>query len=240
MKTLHYVLLSAVSLALAGCSNVKTIKITADNQDKIFEQIKDSHDLTFEEAGLLQRRVIRSAMANAFGAKTSAMPLGETLGQIIDDEKKSIAEQKTQEQNQDVEAKRAQAADAAATKLMNDVLTVAVYEKGFHKASAEDGDFRDEITLKLVFKNNGTKAIRAFKGEVAFNDLFGESIKTVGLKEDESLAPNAERKVTRSVDFNQFMKEDTRLVTTKLSDMKPTWQPSTILFADGTEMSLKQ
>ena len=217
--------------------NVKEILITEENSEDLFEEIKDTRQLSVEEVGLLQAHVLRSAIVGA-GA---SLPVGKTVGELIERERQlqaddELARAEEAKRKAQEEERRAEAAAAAEEQRegMREAAMVTVYEKGFY-----DGRVQDAITIKLSFENSGDRDVRAFKGVVVFKDVFGDVISRVSLKEDEGLAAGKTIRRSRSIDYNQFDDADTALRATDLEDMSVEWEPDTIIFADGEELRVE-
>jgi hypothetical protein len=225
-------LCSLLALCIVGCSNVKTKKVTADNKDKLWEQIKDSHDLSVEEVQLLQGYLIRQGMKDAMAGKDASFPVGKTVGEMIDDQRRFVADQKARESDEQARREKARGEDDEKRKALLDALTVTLYEKGFATVA-----YQDYVTLRLSYENRSGKDIRGFKGTVVFNDLFGDKIKEVTLKEDEVLRAGETRRVSRSISYNQFIAESQKLRDTQLENMHVAWVPDLIMFNDGTSMA---
>ena len=73
---------------------------------------------------------------------------------------------------------------------------------------------------------------------VVFNDLFGDLIKRVTLKEDDVLKAKKSRRVSRMIDYNQFIDSDQSLNSKEIENLAIRWEPDTILFADGESLSI--
>lgn len=198
--------------------------------------MKDSKELTVDEVQLLQGYVLRSAFKSAFSGGTANVPTGKTIGEMIKDQQKFVADSKTRD---DEDKRRVEAAKVEADKKRQEllaVLAVTVYDKGANKNQYIDNV--SEITLSFSYQNLSAKEIRGFKGTVVFKDVFGDVIKQADIKEDQPLGPNATRRDKRSLNYNMFTDDDKKLLATKLSEMKVVWEPDTILFTDGTSLKV--
>jgi len=113
---------------------------------------------------------------------------------------------------------------------LTDKVPLEVIDKGFI-----EGDFQDYITFTFQFTNTTDKDIEGVKGQVAFNDLFGDQIQRVNLSYDEGI-PAGETKLYRAtVDYNPFIDDDTTLRQTDLSKIKIEWDVNTIIYIDGSQ-----
>lgn len=150
----------------------------------------------------------------------------------------------------DAEHARRERADAEATaaQLVHDqevrrqlapLLTVSVVSKSYLPKDPDAERYADYIALTFAYRNKGTKAIRAFQGDVTFLDTFGDSIYSAHLKVDLPLAPGQMRREPgRIIKYNPLRVEHQRLRNVALSKMKVVWQPSDVVFADGSRVSL--
>jgi hypothetical protein len=228
-------LLLVILIAVAGCSgNVKNLRITEENKNTVFDQIKTTKDLTVEEVGLLQAYVLRKGLGDAFAGKTPTLPVGMTIGEIIDDQRKWVDNEKVRQAEEKERIARARAEEEKQRRQLLDAITLTVFEKGFQHV-----DYEDYVTIRAVYENKSGKDIRAFKGTIQFNDLFGVEIMPVNIAEDTPLAAGETRREGWTLKFNQFIDQHVKLRNTALENMKPEWKPSIILFADGTSMEVK-
>ncbi len=219
-------------LSLIGCGGVKGKTITAENKDRILQDIRNSHDLTVEEVGLLQRYVMRSALQDAFGGKTPSLPVGKTIGAIIKEEREAEAHAATEAHEESLRIVHARAEAEKQRAILREAVTVTVYEKRLAQ-----GEYDASMACKVMFTNHSGKDIRGFQGTLVFNDLFGDQIIRLGLKEDDVLMAGSNRRASRYWNYNQFMDDHNRWVGTKHENMKIVWEPKTILFTDGSSLS---
>jgi len=191
------------------------------------EQIKDSKDLTVGEVQLLQTYVLRAAMTGH-----DPFPIGKTIGEIIDDQRKFNAESDIRDKEEKERIAKAKSIADEKRKVLLAALTVTEFEKGF-----EHIDYQDYNTMKFSYENRSGKDIRGFKGTIIYKDLFGDVITGLRLKEDRTIKAGQTVQVSKQVDYNQFMDKDKKLREASLDNMKVTWEPDVILFTDGTSLS---
>ena len=122
---------------------------------------------------------------------------------------------------------------------LDSLLVVTVVNKSYLPKEPEAERYQDYISLTFAYRNKGTKAIRAFEGDVTFLDAFGDTIYSAHLKVDEPIAPGRTRQEPgRIIKYNPLRVAHERLRNTALSKMKVVWQPSDVIFLDGTRLSL--
>lgn len=184
---------------------------------KDVQAIKASGELEEGDEALLGRAVMQSMFAKeAFE--------GRTYREILEEARKA----------RDAEAAedRAKAAKAEArAERLGKVLSVRLADKGY-----EQRRYEDFITYEFAFENKTGMPIKAFKGRMAFYDLFDEQITTLNLTYDEGLKPQEKKAYYATTDYNQFSDEDKALRGKTLDQMKVVWEPESILFEDGTKL----
>jgi hypothetical protein len=224
----------ALMLAVACGGNVKSREITDENKAKIFDEIKQSKDLTVEEVGLLQAYVLRKGLGDALSGKTPELPVGMTIGQMIDDQRTWAADQRKRDEEEKLRVARARAEEDAQRKKLLDAVAVTVFDKGF-----QDADYQEYVTIRVMYENKSGKDIRGFKGALQFNDLFGAEILPFTISEDESLKAGETKRQGWTLKYNQFIDRHVKLRNTALDNMKVEWKPQIILFSDGTSLEVK-
>ncbi|HEU5260816.1 MAG TPA: hypothetical protein VFU41_05250 [Gemmatimonadales bacterium] len=122
---------------------------------------------------------------------------------------------------------------------LDSLLAVTVLSKRYVPKDPDAERYEDYISLTLAYRNTGTKAIRAFQGDVTFLDALGDTIYSAHLKVDGPLAPGrTQREPGRIIKYNPLRIEHQRLRNTVLSEMKVAWQSSDVTFTDGSRVSL--
>ncbi|MEM6843242.1 MAG: hypothetical protein AAF632_13520 [Bacteroidota bacterium] len=123
--------------------------------------------------------------------------------------------------------------DPAKLTEMRRAVIVAVMDKFY-----ADANNQQDYTYKFVFHNRSNRSISSFAGQVVFNDAQGNLVKSLSLIYDRPLGIG-ERAVFHIVDeASASLSGDDAIVLTDLSDLSVEWQPTELLFKDGTTMSL--
>jgi len=215
---------------ITGCGNpTKNVKITEKNKDTVFEQIKNSKDLTADEVRMFMAYVLRSTITSAFSGEKKLSYEGKTIGEIINEELKL-------EKEKNKLAEEARKEDEALAKQLSSTVLVEVYKKGFIPAEYSSGSYDDYISLSLAIQNICPKEIRAFKGKLVVKDLFGTLIKNYVFDSDKKLKPNQKMRGTFYWSCNKFNDDDEKIKATSLDSLKITWQPIAIIYSDGTKI----
>jgi hypothetical protein len=225
-------LIAAASVVFAiGCSaDPHKVKITNENKDKLLDEIKDMKGLTVGETRMLIGYFMRQGIGKAMGQPGPEM-VGKTVGDLIKEQRDFESKAKTEEDRQNALAEEAKRREDARAAELRKAVNLTVYEKGFQKV-----DYQEYITIKCAFENTSGKDIRAFTGAVAFTDLFGKSIYESHLTISDPVKAGAKGTWDGSINYNQFISEESRLKNSDLKDMKVIWKPASILFADGSSI----
>lgn len=101
------------------------------------------------------------------------------------------------------------------------------------------GEGGDQIALKLQFRSSLAKDIRAVKGVVRFNDMFGESILNVTLTLESALPVGRSVSWEGGIGYIQFIPTHQRLLTIKKEDLEVSFSTGMIFFADGTRETIE-
>lgn len=192
-------------------------------KDSLEEDVVDLKKvLTEEELGMLAAYIGLKSMTND-------KMLGKTYGDLLDEAKQMREEMQMQEEEEKRLAAKAMAEEAERIKKLGAALTVSLYEKGFSKR-----DFQSFLKYKFAFENKTDKDIKAFKGRIVFNDLFGEEITKLDLTYDDGVPANSTINWKAESDYNQFISKDVTLKNKDLEDLKVVWIPEKIIFEDGS------
>lgn len=233
------ILVGLLTFTMACSADPHALRITEANKDSFLKDLKDSKGFTVEEVGLLMSFQMRNGMANAIGGRGES-PVGRTVGEIIEAERKVRADADAKEAEQKRLAAEAKAKEDALTAELRKAINLTVFDKGFHDSNPQAGDFEDLITVKCAYENNSGKDIRAFKGRVRFTDLFGVEIFSIGLTIDDPISTGQKATWAGTIKYNQFVSEHQKLRNTELANMKVEWRPLSIIYADGTTVGNPQ
>jgi Protein of unknown function (DUF2939)/GYF domain 2 len=112
-------------------------------------------------------------------------------------------------------------------------LEVTLVKKGFKKANPQASDFEDDITFELSIKNLTDKDIRAFDGTLTFTDLLDNTIMSSSLAINETVRSKSTVTWNGVIKYNQFLDRHQRLRNESQENIKASFVPRKLLFADG-------
>jgi hypothetical protein len=225
----------SIALLAVACSSDRSITITEQNKDSVLDQIKDSKSFTPDEVRLLMARRMRVAVANS-QRQPGPDWVGKTLAQVIEDERKLDQDAKAKQAEVDRLAAEAKAKQDAMAAELRKAISLAVYDKGFIPSDIQNSRFDDYITVKCAYENVSGKDVRAFTGAVRFADLFDKEIMEVNLTIQEPIKASDKATWNGTIKYNQFMDDHQSLKNAELANMKITWIPKSIIFADGSKL----
>jgi hypothetical protein len=221
---------------LIGCAaSDRNITITDANKADVLDKVKDSKAFSVDEVRLIISRQMRVFAAEAIKQPPPAW-VGQTLEQIIADERKFRDDAKAKEKETERLAAEAKAKEDAIAAELRKVITLTVYEKGFRPSNYRESSYRDLITIKLAYQNTPDKDVRAFTGQLKFTDLFDVEIYSSRITIENPIKAGDKATWTGSIEYNQFNDAEQRLAAAQLSNMKVVWLPQSIIFADGSKI----
>lgn len=224
-----------VAMMAFGCAHdAKGFKITADNQEKFMDEIRD-YTLTVGESQALYGYIMRNGMAAGLAGKKMNLA-GKTIGDIIKEQQEWQAAEDKRKTEEERLAAEAKAREEAAAKRLREALMCSVYKKDFQKADFMSGQYKDFLSLGIALKNKSGKDIRAFKGKFVVDDLLGDHLFDFELSATETLKAGLDGTASWSWEYNQFNNKLTTVKNTPVKDLKITWVPSQILFVDGSKL----
>lgn len=224
--------MSALCLMTFGCTKLKDKTITEDNRAAIMKDLKESKDVTDEERHLLLGYLLRNGLKDAFAGKEPSLPAGKTIQAMIDEQRAFLAAEKAREEKEAALREQARAEETRRRRALQDALTVTIFAKGM-----SEEQFRKNIVIKCAYENQSGKDIKGFKGSLVALDMFGDTITTLGIKEDGALPAGQTKQVVLTKHYNEFIDTDRKFASIDLDKMKVQWMPDLILFADGTRMA---
>ncbi len=234
-------MLMIVSLLLVavGCGDPKDVELSTLTQE---QTAKLEKKLNGEEMRLLMGYQLRHSMSAALGGK--AAPAGVTVNQAIKDQREWVEKQK-QEELVAAERRRKEEADAAELKKKLDAEQKAKQEEFAKLLSAvlvgkrnvDQSYGRKFVSLQMAYENKTDKDIAGVKGVLRLTDMFDDKIMNVRWSYDGGI--RAKQTIVEKgsgVDINEFKDTDMKLWNTDQDKLKAIFEPSTIIFRDGTRL----
>lgn len=119
-------------------------------------------------------------------------------------------------------------------------IKVVCTDKGQLPENLDKWRFSNYATFVFELTNNSDKAIKGVQGILHINDLFGTSIMDVKCNfTGHTIQPN-ETYVNKDLSYevNEFRDKDMKLYNEDYSDLNFEYEPTTIVFTDGTSVTL--
>jgi hypothetical protein len=177
--------------------------------------IRESNKVSYDDIELLTRYIALSKLA---GNEIEGKTYEEILEKI-----KAIRQSNTDEHE------KVQLEEDAMRERMSAYLRVDLPEKTFSKV-----DGKDHLIYTITFQNLSAKSIKMVVGSISVNDLLDREIKNVEIILDEQLRANANVKKTFPVMYDPESESDKRIRSNDLINLRIVWNPSKIIFEDGT------
>ena len=220
----------ALMAVCVGCAGIKGAQVTAEGLDQIAVQVHQSN-LSDQD-----KTAFDELKARADNGEYDVT--GKNVGQIISDQEAYDADQKAQRDKAAALAAQIKQRHNDSVHALQHVLTVALVDKGYHDADVMNGDYQDLITFELAFRNNGSKPIRAVKGNLGFRNLLGDMIHSANFEHAIDIAPGQSIGWDGTLDFNQYDDSLVQLRDAQVHNIRLDWEPEQILFSDGTKMEV--
>ena len=119
-------------------------------------------------------------------------------------------------------------------------IKVVCTDKGQLPENLDKWRFSNYVTFVFELTNNSEKAIKGVQGVLHINDLFGASIMDVGCDFTGHTIQPGETYTNKDLTYevNEFMDTDMKLYNEDYSDLNFEYEPTTIVFTDGTSVTM--
>ncbi|MCG6504727.1 hypothetical protein [Kingella pumchi] len=239
--------LLAVTLVafLAACTDPKSIVLT--KKEDIEKHAEELGKLSSEEKQLVVAYLLRAELGGAFGGEGNDKAVyGVTIGEAIEKQKAFIEKQKAlieaqqkQELEQKAEEEQARKELEEKRKQLNEAVSVIFVE---HHRKEGQFSFQKYDIFSFKIKNNSQKNITGIKGTTVFFDKFGDELTRLEMKndfQDNGGKLAAGQDYTWQGQKDILLRDDEKLADTPTEDLKFVYEPDTVLFEDGTSLTVK-
>ena len=177
--------------------------------------IRESNEVPEEDVELLTKYIALNKIA---GNSLEGRTYKDILEQV-----KSIKQTNNDKNEQEQMAKEAM------RDRMSAYLSVSLSGKDFIKINNKDC-----FNYTVAFRNLSTKNIKMVVGGISLNDLLDREIKNIEIILDEQLHAGETLKEVYTVSYANSNENDKRIRSKELVDLRIVWNPSKIIFEDGT------
>ncbi len=218
-------------LTLIGCSDPLDTIVPGDVRTwEGNTALRDAAQTLGEED---RRLLVAYTMRHALSGPGPDAPLREVLA----DQRTFEVEAARRATESAAVAQRVAAEREAAQREMLDVVTVGVASFEARRPNYRLHRYSEDIAVTVGFANQTDRPIRSVRGVLHFADSFNAPIKSVGITYENGIAPQATAAWDATLNVNQFVPEDVKLFTSDPTTFRIRWEPTDILFADGTLLS---
>ncbi len=232
------VLLSVVML-LAACSNPMETIIPSDiaSWDKdLAPAIKSMSDA---DKALFAGYAARVKLGELFGAG-GGIPLGTTVGQAIDTQKKWVTEQKKAEEEAKALRVKVEADQLATIKAINAAVTVTLLSKHAIPSNYRVGRYSDTQQFIIVVKNKSAKELVGVSGELEFIDVFDRVVGSTLFSISEKIKPDDLYTWIGERDYNQYIAEHKAIWNLEEGKYTTRFTPAAVVYADGSKIKMPE
>ncbi len=223
-----------LAFGLVGCSGPKDTVIPTDISRWDTDLPPSLDRLSTSDRQLAVAYLDRTKSAARLGGQE--VPTGVTIGQAIEKQRtfdQSQSQQRLASRNQQDQAdqRRKESEERAAS-----VFSVALAAKELIPADLSSTR-SDQVAFTFEFRNVGSKELTGVKGTLLVSDnWFGTELKTIPLDYRQPLAVGAGETFQAKLSLSPSAIIDQRVRNTELSQMKVTFTPELVQFADGTRL----
>jgi hypothetical protein len=231
--------IASVTLALlAACSKPTETIIPTDMSKWDTELGAVVKKLSEEDQKLLAGYVMRAKLGEIFGKE--GVPLGTTIGNALDEQRKWIAEREKQAAEAKALKEKMLQEQAKAEEAINGAVVVTLIAKRELPKNYDLSRYSEEQQFVIGVHNKSEKEISGVKGSLDFIDLFDKKVGSAGFSISEKIKPGGDAKWTGVRDYNQFV--DTHKAVWNLEEGKYTtrFKPDMIVFSDGTKLTVPE
>lgn len=193
------------------------------------EKVKSLSD---DDKQLLATYLARVKIGEAFGGKP--MPVGLTVGQALEDQKKFVAQKAAEAAEQERLKKQIEEEKAAAAEKLSKTVVLAFLGHKFVPSDFMNGRYDDRFVVEVGVKNAGDKPIKGVKGDLVIKNTFGEVVAQTTLSIEETIPPGNQVTWTGSRKLNKFNDEDKKLMGLEDGKFSTELRPTMVVYADGT------
>ena len=236
MKNLAVTL--SVALLLAACSKPTDTIIPADMTTWDKDLAPAVQKLEAADRELFTAYTLRIKVGGLFGGDKASIPLGMTVGQAIEEQKKWVAEQKRAADEAAALKAKMEAEKLVSIKAINDAVTVTLLEKIERPKNFDAGRYSESQVFVVGVQNKSTKDVTGVSGEIEFIDVFDKVVGSVSFGISETIKPNGTHKWTGARDYNQFIDEHQAVWNLTEEKYKTRFIPEAVIFADGTSLKM--
>jgi hypothetical protein len=222
---------------LVACSKPTDAVIPSDVSTWDKELAPVLQKLPQADRELVAAYLMRAKLGEVFsGGK--GVPIGTTVGQAIEDQKKFAAELAAREQQEAALKKKLEAERAALVEQINKAVTVTLVAKAELPKNYDAGRYSEYQQFTIGVQNNGDKELAGVAGELKFIDIFDKEVGSVTFRISQKIAPSGSYVWKGGRDYNQFVAEHRAVWNLEEGKYKTRFVPNALVFADGTKLTM--
>jgi hypothetical protein len=224
-----------VVATLAACTQAKDTVIPTDVSKWDTDLAPAVANLQGTDRQLAVAYLDRTKSAASFSGQ--AVPTAMTLSKAIDEQKaydQSQIQQRQASRNQQesLDQRRKDAEQQAA-----EVFGVKLTDKEIILSDVSGGNRPDEVAFTFELSNQGSKDLSNIEGSLLVSDnFFGTELKTTPLNYRQTIPVGGVQTYRVSIPLSPSAISDQRVRNTDLAQMKVTFTPSLVQFADGSKL----
>jgi len=216
-----------------GCeADVRDKKLTQDN----LQSLDKDNDLSDEEKQLIISYVMRIGVKKVFSGIDSTIDMFDsnmTLRQAIEKQRQWLIDDSIRVAEEERLAKEALEKKEAEMALLRSAIIVSLLKKEYLELEHQGYNI---ITYSAI--NKSEKIVKGFKGMLVLQDMFGDPIINLEIKYEKAINPSSRIIEKGGYEYNKYIDSHGKLRYANIENIKAIWNPSVIVFADGTKYEI--
>lgn len=235
MRQIGLAALLVAAMGVAGCSKPTDAIIPTDVSKWDTELAPTVKKLSEEDRKLVAGYLVRAKLGEVFGK--DGIPLGTTVGQAIESQKAWLVEEERKAAEEKQLKERMQREQQEAKAAIARSVTVSLLGLNRIPRNYDAHRFSEQQGFELGIENKSEKEIAGVSGQIVFIDIFDKKITSVGFDVTENIKPGSTFRWKGVRDYNQFVESHKALWNLDEGKYKTKFEPSAVVFTDGTKLT---
>lgn len=234
----HFFIACALVVALAACSKPKSVIIPTDVATWDKNLAPEIQKLTLKEQKLLNGYLLRLKIGETFSAV--GIPSGLTIGNAIEAQNIWLEQQQVQEAKENALKEKLAKERGTVELTLNSAVTLTLLEKKEIPRDGRGDKYRDLQVIKVGIKNTSEKEISGVAGTLEFIDIFDKKVGEINFSIAKTIRPNQEVTWWGSRDYEPYVPEQKAVWSLEKGKYKAVFNPSKLVYSDGTKISIPE
>ncbi|MCS6823323.1 MAG: hypothetical protein NZ529_03445 [Cytophagaceae bacterium] len=240
MKPLHTFyntsLIIVATTVLFSCTNPVDKRYSKSTAEDDYRRIKELKKLDSADLQLLAHFMVEKGLVGAH-----ILEMHATYRDILEEAKRQRENQNKERNKKNLETNFAIKHEREKIEKINNALKIVLKKEDIDTIETKKKNKKNEklapkniVQYKVYFINVQEKPIKAFKGDIIFNDLFYTELKRYTITSFVTLNPSDTITHTIRLNLDEANTSDKTFIGLKPSMLKPNWIPDRLIFTDNS------